>query len=113
MGCARIKLYWMAPEWGYTASDLAPETQFLLLQLGKGGPFACVLPLIDSGKFRATLRPPRDGMDPKDLLRVRVESTDDAVMKSTWDSSVLIAAGYDPYSLVDKAVAAAASMSGV
>ncbi len=49
----------MAPEWGASADQLPHETQFLLLQLSPGGPYAILLPLIDSAKFRATLRPPR------------------------------------------------------
>ena len=49
----------MAPEWGSAVKDLPPETQFLLLQLAPSGPYAIILPLIDSGRFRATLRPPR------------------------------------------------------
>jgi raffinose synthase len=59
LACARIKIYWMAPEWGSAAKDLPPETQFLLLQLSPSGPYAIILPLIDSDRFRATLRPPR------------------------------------------------------
>ena len=59
LASARIKIYWMSPEYGSTASDLPPETQFLLLELAPKGPYAILLPLIDSGKFRATLRPPR------------------------------------------------------
>lgn len=59
LACARIKLFWMAPAWGSAASELPPETQFLLVQLAAGGPYAVLLPLIDSGTFRATLRPPR------------------------------------------------------
>ena len=59
LACARIKIYWMAPEWGSAAKDLPPETQFLLLQLTPSGPYAIILPLIDSGTYRATLRPPR------------------------------------------------------
>ena len=35
------------------------ETQFLLLELEAGEPYALLLPLIDSDKFRGTLRPPR------------------------------------------------------
>lgn len=48
----------MTPEWGCCARDLPPETQFLLLQLADSGPYAVLLPLIDSGRFRVTLRPP-------------------------------------------------------
>ena len=49
----------MSPEYGSNAQDLPPETQFVLLELSTKGPYAVLLPLIDSGKFRATLRPPR------------------------------------------------------
>ena len=56
---ARCKLWWMTPEWGRTAKDLSPETQFLLVEMREGGPYAVVLPLIDSDIFRATLRPPK------------------------------------------------------
>jgi hypothetical protein len=56
MAGARNKLWWMVPEWGTTASDLPPETQFLLVELREGGPYAVLLPLIDSNTFRGTLR---------------------------------------------------------
>ena len=46
-------------------------------------------------------------------LTLRVESGDEAVMSSRWDSTVLIAAGYDPFQLADLGVAAAARLSGV
>lgn len=59
LACARCKLWWMTPEWGISAEDLPPETQFLLVELKEGGPYAVLLPLIDDNKFRATLRPPR------------------------------------------------------
>ena len=57
---ARAKLWWMTPVWGQRGSSLPPETQFLLVELGPGGPYAAFVPLIDgSGSFRATLRPAR------------------------------------------------------
>ena len=56
---ARIKIYWMTPEWGMRARDIPPETQFMLVRMTPDGPYAALLPLIDSSKFRATLRPPR------------------------------------------------------
>lgn len=58
LAAARCKLWWMTPEWGVQANDLPPETQFLLLELEEGGPYAIVLPLIDEDTFRGTLRPP-------------------------------------------------------
>lgn len=57
--CARKKLWWMAPEWGTSVTQLPPETQFLLLELDDGVNYAIVLPLIDNNTFRSTLRPPR------------------------------------------------------
>ncbi|KAL0054929.1 hypothetical protein WJX82_004667 [Trebouxia sp. C0006] len=59
LACARCKLWWMTPEWGKSAADLPPETQFLLVEVKEGGPYAVLLPLIDSNTFRGTLRPPR------------------------------------------------------
>jgi hypothetical protein len=58
LAAARCKLWWMTPEWGSSARDLTPETQFLLLELEEGGPYAIMLPLIDRNTFRGTLRPP-------------------------------------------------------
>ena len=57
---ARAKLWWMTPVWGQRGSSLPPETQFLLVEVKPGGPYAAFVPLIDgSGSFRATLRPAR------------------------------------------------------
>lgn len=143
----------MTPEWGCCARDLPPETQFLLVQLADSGPYAVLLPLVDSGKFRVTLRPPtcaasrvvlpvavtarppgqllrrvrplhalKDATcatalhdrrnEGRDLLRLRVESGNKDVAASEWDSVLLIAAGCDPYALVDAAVVEAARLSG-
>ena len=155
----------MTPEWGSCARDLPPETQFLLLQLADGGPYAVLLPLIDSGRFRASLRPPqcarpcaplpqawlqlRPGAsvhalrcgahthgcvrgrvvpacwgvpdicgspgrrkEGPDLLRMRIESGDEGVVAAHWGSALLVAAGWDPFALVDAAVAEAAHLSG-
>ena len=61
-----------------------------------------------------TLRPytGRPGEDVDDLLRLRVESGDDAVMASEFGACVLVAASVNPYELVDRAIAAAARLSG-
>lgn len=58
LACARCKLWWMTPEWGSTASQIPPETQFVLLELEESRLYAVLLPLIDSGTWRGTLRPP-------------------------------------------------------
>lgn len=53
----------MVPCWGSLGRDVPPETQFLLLELADGGPYAILLPLIDHGAFRATLRPSGSGTE--------------------------------------------------
>ena len=59
LACARCKLWWMTPEWGQRAQQVPPETQFMLVELAEGGPYAIVLPLIDNNTFRGTLRGPK------------------------------------------------------
>lgn len=49
--------------------------------------------------------------DPEKLL-VRIESGDDSVLGERWQSGLYVAAGSDPFELVDSAVAAAAAISG-
>lgn len=45
-------------------------------------------------------------------VRLRIESGDESVTSKNWESAVLVAAGYDPYHLVDLAVAHASQLSG-
>lgn len=54
----------------------------------------------------------RQGRSAKKGMTLRVESGDDCVTSSNWDSTLLVAAGYDPFQLADLAVAAAARLSG-
>ncbi|KAL4419946.1 hypothetical protein ABPG75_007044 [Micractinium tetrahymenae] len=75
--------------------------------------YALMLPLIDSGRFRATLRPPKGRAIPKDSLCLRLESGSPAVAATAWPSALLVAAGRDPYELTARAVAAAARLSGI
>lgn len=46
------------------------------------------------------------------LLYLRMESGDPTVLGSRWDNSLYVAAGKDPFILIEKAVAAAAQLSG-
>lgn len=55
VACARLNRYWMGPAFGTSANDIPLDTQFLLVELKEGGPYALLLPLVDSG-FRATLQ---------------------------------------------------------
>ena len=84
----------------------------MLMQTREDGPYVVMLPLIDSGTFRATLRPPRKGTDGVHDLRIRIESGDASVKKSAWKRALYITAGNDPFALLDTAVAKAAALSG-
>lgn len=46
------------------------------------------------------------------VLQLRLESGSDAVMTDFFDDAVLLAAGRDPFALLDAAVSAAARLSG-
>ncbi|KAL4442956.1 hypothetical protein ABPG77_008447 [Micractinium sp. CCAP 211/92] len=109
LALGRTSLWWCTPAWGTSAEQVPEETQFLLLELagGRGG-YALLLPLIDGGAFRATLR---GGCD-DGTLRLRIESGAAEVTATSWRSALLVAAGSDPFKLVDGAVAAAARLSG-
>eukprot|EP00891_Asterochloris_glomerata_P005278 jgi/Astpho2/5278/e_gw1.00074.14.1_t len=111
LSSARIKLWWQTPEWGCRAKDVQPETQFMLLELSEGGPYAVLLPLICHNTFRATLRPPKWGQG-RDTLTLRLESGAEDVTASRWEHALYVAAGVNPYQLVDAAVATAAALSG-
>lgn len=110
MACARCKLWWMTPEWGASMDSLPPETQFLLVELREGGPYAVLLPLLDKG-FRGTLRPTR-GKGKASHLTLRVESGAREVKGQQWDRILYMRAGQDPYELIERGVAMAARLSG-
>lgn len=84
----------------------------MLLQTREDGPYVLLLPLIDSDTYRATLRPPRKGLDGCHSLRLRIESGDASVMASKWERALYVAAGNDPFALLDAAVGRAAALSG-
>ena len=60
-------------------------------------------------RFSDLATPSRD-VEKKVVLRI--ESGDDSVLGSRWGHAVHISAGWDPFELVDRAVAAAAFLSG-
>ncbi|EFN50448.1 hypothetical protein CHLNCDRAFT_143417, partial [Chlorella variabilis] len=45
-------------------------------------------------------------------MQLRIESGDDAVMADYFDDALLMAAGREPFALVEAAVTAAAALSG-
>jgi len=104
----------MTPEWGSSAEDVPPETQFLLTEVEEGGPYAIILPLISQSTFRGTLRPPNKEQkgNSADHLFLRLESHNEDVTASHFKDTVLVQASWDLYDLVDEAVALAASLSG-
>ena len=51
-------------------------------------------------------------MNAESALMLRTESGDAGVVSSAWNSSLLVAAGYEPFHLIDMAVTAAAQLSG-
>lgn len=111
LACARNKLWWMTPEWRTSTQNMPPETQYILLELEDDGPYAVLLPLIDDS-FRATIRSIQSGRAKDGSFVLRVESGDDAVMKNSWNSLLYVAAGSDPYELIEQGVTTAASLSG-
>lgn len=106
---ARAKLYWMVPAWGTCAGDLPVETQLLLTELADGR-YGLLLPLIDGGSFRGSLRPPAPGQG--DTIKLRMESGDESVTANSFTAALYAAAGVDPFELLDAGVAAAARLSG-
>eukprot|EP00529_Nitzschia_sp_RCC80_P005591 CAMPEP_0113448560 /NCGR_PEP_ID=MMETSP0014_2-20120614/4829_1 /TAXON_ID=2857 /ORGANISM="Nitzschia sp." /LENGTH=998 /DNA_ID=CAMNT_0000339775 /DNA_START=509 /DNA_END=3505 /DNA_ORIENTATION=+ /assembly_acc=CAM_ASM_000159 len=95
---ARLNRYWMGPAFGTSAKDIPLDTQFLLVELKEGGPYALLLPLVDSG-FRATLQ----GSTSKDLEVICYsESGDKAVTASSAESmtTLYVAVGDDPFDLI-------------
>jgi hypothetical protein len=117
LALGRTSLWWMSPYWGSPENkdDAIPaETEFLLLQLDDGS-CALMLPLLDSGKFRATLRngsTTNRNTTNTTPLGMHVESGATTVTATNFPSALYIAAGRDPYELIARGVAAAASLSG-
>jgi raffinose synthase len=98
----------MAPQWGCSATQVPGETQFLLLEQLDGS-YVLILPLIDSGTFRATLRPNSNN----NQLALRIESGDASVKASSWNAALLVASGKgNIYDLISRGVTHAAQLSG-
>lgn len=82
------------------------------MQTREDSPYVLLLPLIADQKYRATLRPLPKGRPDPDRLCIRMESGDASVKAERWDQALYIAAGNNPFTLLDTAVANAAAMSG-
>lgn len=58
LASARIKLCWVAPTHSRSIAAMPRHTQFLLVELGQGGAYAVILPLLPNN-CKATLQPAR------------------------------------------------------
>ncbi|MEW5305191.1 MAG: hypothetical protein WDW36_007751 [Sanguina aurantia] len=108
LACSRCKVWWMGPQWFSSTTKTPPATQFLLLELKPGGPYALMLPLV-CGASHASLRSAREEGD----LTLRVESAAPGAPPGSeiqWPSILLLAASWDPFELVDRGVTAAAAV---
>ena len=92
----------MGPAFGKSAKDIPLDTQFLLVEVQEGGPYALVLPLLD-GDFRASLVGSR-----KNEIVCHQESGDEKV-KTSGTRAVYIGVGDDPYELIRHSFAAVAN----
>ncbi len=91
----RYEPFWMKACAGQRAGEVPVETQFLLCEL-ENGACAVFIPLLD-GPFRASL----EGQGDDDLALV-LESGDLALTGQTFHA-LMIAAGDDPFALLDRA----------
>ena len=134
---SRIKRWWMAPSFGSTGDDVPVETQLLLLEIGTGGAtdgdsmpmlsifgkdsrmlakkqYAVVVPLIDYERgFRSTLFG-KDGGAPagKGRLALRMESGCANVTAHSVKNAIYVAAGTDPYEILERAYTLISKSSG-
>mmetsp|Transcript_4132 Transcript_4132/g.13028 ORF Transcript_4132/g.13028 Transcript_4132/m.13028 type:complete len:578 (+) Transcript_4132:292-2025(+) len=102
---ARCKLWWMSPSWGSASEDVPLETQFMLIEVRPGGPYALVMGLVD-GPFRATVRPHAAAAGE---VAVRVESGDSGTVGDAVGSALLVATGRSPYELISAGFRAASA----
>lgn len=100
----RYEPAWMQPLTGTRASQIPPETQFLLAETTQGD-YIIIVPILD-GKFRASIESTMDG-----LLKVVCESGDPAVVASEMNA-VYIAAGQNPYHLCEQGARNIAAITG-
>jgi len=105
LSCARQKLWWMSPDVGGVDDDIPKETQFLLMEAGEGV-YVLMLPLVGTF-FRTAIWGKGAGQ-----LSVRIESGDPQVKTSFVSTSLFMAAGTDPYLLLERAFAAVADRTG-
>ncbi|XP_030553421.1 probable galactinol--sucrose galactosyltransferase 6 isoform X2 [Rhodamnia argentea] len=113
MACFRFKLWWMAQKMGDRGSEIPLETQFLLVETKDGSHlesdegneenqivYTVFLPLIE-GPFRACLQG-----NERDELQLCLESGDVETKASSFNHSVFIHSGTDPFATIFEAIRA-------
>lgn len=105
LACARQKLWWMSPDVGPREQQIPAETQFLLLDLGQGL-YGVLLPLVGNS-FRSAI-----WGEPDAGLTLSCESGDPDVKASVVTTSLFVAAGSDPYKLLQRAFEAVSDRTG-
>ncbi len=93
----RVSPFWMKPALGTSASDVRPETQWLLAELSDGQ-FLFLAPLLD-GATRFSFQGSRNGL-------VLVGETGDPLVATCGGVAIYVARGHDPYQLAASAARA-------
>jgi len=102
LACARLTRYWMGPAFASDVNNVPLDTQFLLVEIKEGGPYALMLPLLD-GDFRASLY----GDSRKSELICHQESGDASVV-TVGTRAIYLAVDHDPYRLLKEGFATVA-----
>jgi hypothetical protein len=97
LACSRLTRYWMGPAFGTKANDLPLDTQFLLLEVSKDGPYAIILPLVDAG-FRASLEYSGD----EKISVICYSESGDAAVSSDGMMAIYVAVSDDPFELIKR-----------
>ncbi|PSR84531.1 Galactinol--sucrose galactosyltransferase [Actinidia chinensis var. chinensis] len=116
LACFRFKLWWMAQKMGDQGRDIPLETQFLLVETKDGSHlesdggdetnqmvYTVFLPLIE-GPFRSCLQG-----NARDELELCLESGDAGTTSSSFNHSVYICSGTDPFGTITDAITAVKS----
>lgn len=107
LACARVNRYWMGPAFGTCEKDIPLDTQFLLVELKEGGPYALMLPMVDAG-FRATLQSAT-----KNHLQVACFSeSGDKSLSTDGMLALHVSVGADPFLLLKQAFRQVADGTG-
>jgi raffinose synthase len=101
--CYREEPFWMKPATGATEADVKAETQWLLAETS-GGDFIMLVPLL-SGAFRFSLAGQADGL-------VLVAETGDPFTAGPGGEGLFVAAGGDPYALMEAGARAVCARLG-